>query len=61
VHDTLKSFGVAPVPLALPATLIGRPSGLQIPNDAAGSNPVLAWQSSIGQFIFLESVEPERI
>jgi len=42
VHDTLKSFGVAPVPLDLPATLIGRPSGLQIPNDAAGSNPVLA-------------------
>jgi len=61
VHDTLESFEVAPAPLAFPVTLIGRPSGSQTPNDATGSSAVLAWQSSIGQFIFLESIEPERI
>jgi hypothetical protein len=61
VHDTLESLVVAPAPLALPVTLKGRPSGSRIPNDAAGSSPMLAWQSSIGQFIFLESIERERI
>ena len=58
---TLEPLDVAPAPLALPVTLIGRSLGSQIPNDAAGSSPVLAWQSSIGQFIFLESIEQERI
>ena len=61
VHQTLESFGVAPAQLALPVTLIGRPSGSEIPNGAAGSSQVLAWQSSIAQFIFLESIERERI
>jgi hypothetical protein len=61
VHNTLESWDVAPAPLALPVTLIRRPSGSQIPNDAADSSAVLAWQSSIGQFIFLESIEQERI
>jgi len=61
VHDTLESIGVAAAPLALPVTLIGRSSGSQIPDDATGSSAVLAWQSSIGQFIFLESIERERI
>ncbi|MBV8219498.1 MAG: hypothetical protein JO325_13610 [Solirubrobacterales bacterium] len=61
MHDTLGSVGVAPVQLALPVTLIGRHSGSEIPNDAASSVALLAWQSSIGQFIFLESIEQERI
>jgi len=61
VPSTLESLDVTPAPLALPVTLIGRPSGSEIPNDAADSSPVLAWQSSIGQFIFLESIEQERI
>jgi len=61
VHHTLESIDVAPAPLALPVTLIGRRSGSQIPDDVAGSSPVLAWQSSIGQFIFLESIQRERI
>jgi hypothetical protein len=60
MQNTLESVGFGPAPLALPVTLIRR-SGFEIPNDAADSGPVLAWQSSIGQFIFLESIEPERI
>ena len=50
VRDTLESVGVPPGPLALPATLISRPPGLQVPDAAACSSPVLGWQSSIGQF-----------
>jgi hypothetical protein len=61
VHDTLESFGAPPIPLALPVTVIGRPAGSQISREATGSSPVLAWQSSIGQFIFLESIEREWI
>jgi len=61
MHDTLESVGAQPAPLALPVTVIGPPSGSQIPNDATDPSPVLAWQSSIGQFIFLESIERERI
>jgi hypothetical protein len=61
MQNTLESVGFAPAALALPVTLIRRASGFEIPNDAADSGPVPAWQSSIGQFIFLESIEPERI
>jgi hypothetical protein len=61
VHDTLDSVAVAPAPLAFPVTLIGRQLGSEIPTDATGPGTVLAWQSSIGQFIFLESIEPGRI
>jgi hypothetical protein len=41
--------------------MFGQPPGLPFQDNAGGSDPDLAWQSSIGQFIFLQSLVNERI
>ena len=61
VQDTFGSVCVALTSLSVPETLIGQPPGSQVRRDAVVSEPDLAWQSSIGQFIFLQSLDHERI
>jgi hypothetical protein len=47
-------------PLAGVAAPIRTPSDASTANDAARSDPDLAWQSSIGQVIFLQSLVNDR-
>ncbi|MGO9497251.1 MAG: hypothetical protein ACLQA5_11185 [Solirubrobacteraceae bacterium] len=54
---SVATLGQAPTALPGPVAALGQPPPL--PNDAVG--PDLAWQSSIGQFIFLQSLAQERI
>ena len=61
VPEPVGSVGVALSPPGVPVAIFGQPPRLPIPDDAAGSDPELAWQSSIGQFIFLQSLVHERI
>jgi hypothetical protein len=58
--ESLGSIGVALSPLAVPVTMLGQPPALPIP-EAADPDTELAWQSSIGQFIFLQSLVHDRI
>jgi hypothetical protein len=44
-----------------PVAALGQPPALPMLKDAARPDPDLAWQSSIGQVIFLESLAQERI
>jgi len=48
-------------PLVVPMAVIRQPLASQIRSDVAVPEPDLAWQSSIGQFIFLQSLAQERI
>jgi hypothetical protein len=75
VHETVGSVGLPltapprsvatpgqpPTALPGPIAVLGQPPPLPMPNDAVGLDPGLAWQSSIGQFIFLQSLAQERI
>jgi hypothetical protein len=47
--------------LPVSVTALGQPPGLPIRSDGAGPDPDLAWQSSIGQFIFLQSLAQDQI
>jgi hypothetical protein len=46
--------------LSVSLAVIGQPPGAQLASGV-GSGPDLAWQSNIGQFIFLQSLVQERI
>jgi hypothetical protein len=61
VQDTLGSVRVALTSSAVPVAAIGQPPRTQIRSDDAALEPDLAWQSSIGQFIFLQSLAQERV
>jgi hypothetical protein len=46
-------------PVAVPVSLIGD-SRVQAGGDATDSKPDLAWHTSIGQFVYLQSIDEER-
>jgi len=47
--------------LPVPVVALGQPPGLPGRSDAARADPDLSWQSSIGQFIFLQSLAQDQI
>jgi hypothetical protein len=49
------------MPLSVPLAVIGQSPAVQLRGEAADSERDLAWQSNIGQFIFLQSLAQERI
>lgn len=56
VHQTVGSVVLALTPRAGAAVATAPPADAPMANDAAHSEPGLAWQSSIGQVIFLQSL-----
>ena len=61
VHETVGSVGLPLTALPPPVAALGQSPALPMPNEAVGPDPDLAWQSSIGQVIFLQSLARERI
>jgi|HubBroStandDraft_3_1064219.scaffolds.fasta_scaffold1694799_2 hypothetical protein len=61
VYETVGSIGLPVRALPPPVAALGQPPALPMLKDAARPDPDLAWQSSIGQVIFLESLAQERI
>jgi hypothetical protein len=59
VHESVGSVGVPLTALPVPVAALGQPPALPIRSD--GPDPDLAWQSSIGQFIFLQSLAQDQI
>jgi len=60
VHQSVGSVGLVLTPLAGSVAAIKPPTGASVANAAAPSDPDLAWQSSIGQVIFLQSLVSDR-
>ncbi|HTP18796.1 MAG TPA: hypothetical protein VMJ65_04290 [Solirubrobacteraceae bacterium] len=61
MHGTLGSVRGALTSLVVPAALLGQPLASQVGGDADDADPRLVWQSSIGQFIFLQALAEERM
>jgi hypothetical protein len=61
VRETLKPVSLTLTSMAVPVPLIGQPRRLLIREEAADPDPDLAWQASIGQFIYLQSLAEERL
>ena len=61
VHESVGPVGLPLTALPVPIAALGQPPGLPIRGDGAGPDPDLAWQSSIGQFIFLQSLAQDQI
>lgn len=61
VHETVGSIGLPLTAPPRPVAVLGQPAALPMASDAARPDPDLAWQSSIGQVIFLQSLAQERI
>ena len=64
VHQTVGSVGLAPRPLGGAVPARGQPpdapAAVNTAVNAADTAPDLAWRSSIGQIIFLQSLVSER-
>ncbi len=61
VHESVGSVGLPLTALPVAVTAVGHPPGLPTRGDGAGPDPDLAWQSSIGQFIYLQSLAQDQI
>ncbi len=61
VHESVRSVGVPLTALPVPIAALGQPPELPIRSDGPDPDPDLAWQSSIGQFIFLQSLAQDQI
>jgi hypothetical protein len=61
VRESLGSVGVALSTLVAPVTMFDQPPALPVSGAVSDRDSELAWQSSIGQFIFLQSLVHERI
>jgi hypothetical protein len=61
VRESVGTVGVPLTALPVPVAALGQPPALPIRSDGPDPDPDLAWQSSIGQFIFLQSLAQDQI